>query len=142
MQYKITFMRYSYKSATYNVPLLINQYLNSAQTPADILQVIVDNETELSNLNNQHSKYYCRLSDIYDSETVAELMSDVLTSKGINHSLRIAEDIEEGNEVLYYVEVDGIAYHFPFEKEPYDEEAENKKVEEYLASKKENILYE
>lgn len=42
-------------------------------------------------------------------------MSDVLTSKGINHSLRIAEDIEGGNEVLYYVEVDKIAYHFPFE---------------------------
>ena len=44
-------------------------------------------------------------------------MSDVLTSKGIEHSLRIAEDIEEGNKVLYYVEVDGIAYHYPFEEE-------------------------
>lgn len=119
MQYTITFMRYSYKSITYNVPPLINQQLNSAQTPADILQVIVDNETELSNLNNQHSKYYCRLSDIYDSETVAELMSDVLTSKGINHSIRIAEDIEGGNEVLYYVEVDEIAYHFPFKINTY-----------------------
>lgn len=141
MQYKLKF--FGLKFATYNIPLHINQKLGAAQTPADILNVIIDNGASLTKLFQQDRRgYHYSINDPSGSETVAELMSDVLTSKGIEHSLRIAEDIEEGNEVLYYVEVDGIAYHFPFEKEPYNEEAENKKVEEYLASKKKNILYE
>jgi hypothetical protein len=66
-------------------------------------------------------------------------MSDVLTSNGIEHSFRIAEDLgEQGYEVLYYVEVDGVSYHYPFEAEPFDEEAIDKQVEKYLATKPED----
>lgn len=134
MQYKIKF--FGVKPTLYNVPLYINQQLVAAQTPADILQVIVDNEPELQRLFQDGRKgFYYNINDPSGSETVAELMSDVLTSKGIEHSFRIAEDIEEDNKVLYYVEENGIAYHYPFKEESYDEEAEDKKVEEYLASK-------
>jgi hypothetical protein len=120
MQYKIKF--FGLKSATYNVPLHINKQLNAAQTPADILQVIVDNEIELSKLNDPSNKFSWDFKKVYDSETIAELMSEVLTSKGIEHTLRIAEDLGgQGHEVLYYIEVKGMSYHYPFKSIFYED---------------------
>lgn len=116
MQYQIKF--YGLNWQTYNVPSSINQQLVAAQTPTAILQVIIDNAAELTKLHQQNRKgfHYCLL-DPSGSETVAELMSDVLTNKGIEHNVRIAEDINEGHEVLHYVEVNNVDYYFPFEKE-------------------------
>jgi hypothetical protein len=135
MQYKIKF--FGLKSAAYNIPLHINQQLVAAQTPAAILNVIVDNGADLTRLFQQDRRgYHYSINDPSGSETVAELMSDVLTSKRIEHSFRIAEDLgEQGHKVLYYVEVDGVSYHYPFEAEPFDEEAIDKQVEKYLATK-------
>lgn len=81
------------KSRGIQVPTHINQLLVQAETPEEIERIICEHETELAQLNN-------RCDEFLVSDSAAELMADVLRSKGIGYQV-ICGINDEGNSHSY-----------------------------------------
>lgn len=89
------------KTYSFSVPAHINVKLEEASTPEEIESIISDHEAELANL-----LYPC--DDFLVCDTAAELMADVLHSKGIEH--QIICGISDAGDSHSYVRVGGKNY--------------------------------
>ncbi|MBD2005626.1 MULTISPECIES: hypothetical protein [Cyanophyceae] len=93
---------YGFTTATsYAVPAHINAALIATTNPAEIEQIISDYEAELAQLHNPANEFLV-------CDTAAELMADVLRSKGIPYKIICGKN-DEGDSHSY-IEVRGVFY--------------------------------
>lgn len=92
MTYCVRFHTIS-SARSYPVPLHLNQLLEMAETPEQVEMLISEYETELAQLDNECNEFLV-------CDSAAELMADVLRSKGIGYQI-ICGVNDEGDSHSY-----------------------------------------
>lgn len=86
---------------SYPVPTHLNQLLEQAETPEQIEMLISENESQLAQLDNE-------CNDFLVCDSAAELMADVLRSKGIGYQLVCG--VNDEGDSHSYIQVRGKNY--------------------------------